>query len=112
MADHLIDGPSSEADTILSGRQLKMNLKIGLRNIPLVRCAALLTAFILPVSAFAQNCALCYTQAAGAGERIIQALRGGILILVIPPILICTALTVMAYRKRNQFAEEPFVIEE
>ena len=67
---------------------------------------ALLVALWVPVSAFGQNCALCYTQAAGAGARIIQALRGGILILVLPPMLICIALTIMAYRKRNQFAEE------
>ena len=89
-----------------------MNLTIGVRNFSATRVAALLAAFVMPVSAFAQNCALCYTQAAGAGERIIQALRGGILILVVPPILICAALTVMAYRKRNQFAEDQFVAEE
>ena len=70
------------------------------------RMAALLAVLWMPASAFAQNCALCYTQAAGSGARIIQALRGGILILVIPPILICTALTIMAYRKRNQFCEK------
>jgi hypothetical protein len=72
----------------------------------LARLAALVAALGIPASTFAQNCALCYTQAAGAGERLIQALRSGILILVAPPILICTALTVMAYRKRNQFKEE------
>jgi hypothetical protein len=83
-----------------------MNRKNGLRIRGIARMAALLAALWVPASAFAQNCALCYTQAAGAGARIIQALRGGILILVIPPILICTALTVMAYRKRNQFSEE------
>jgi hypothetical protein len=68
--------------------------------------AAPLVALGIPASAFAQNCALCYTQAAGAGARVIEALRGGILILVIPPILICTGLTVMANRRRNQFTEE------
>ncbi|MGA7792264.1 MAG: hypothetical protein WCA19_04445 [Candidatus Acidiferrales bacterium] len=83
-----------------------MNGKNGRRIRGIARMAALLAALWVPASAFAQNCALCYTQAAGAGARIIQALRGGILILVIPPILICTALTVMAYRKRNQFSEE------
>ena len=83
-----------------------MNRKRGLRIRGIARMAALLAALWVPASAFSQNCALCYTQAAGAGARIIQALRGGILILVIPPILICTALTVMAYRKRNQFSEE------
>ena len=68
--------------------------------------AAFIAALWMPASTSAQNCALCYTQAAGAGARIIQALRDGILILVVPPLLICTALTVMAYRKRNMFSEE------
>jgi hypothetical protein len=70
------------------------------------RMAAFVAALWVPASTTAQNCALCYTQAAGAGARIIQALRGGIVILVVPPLLICTALTVMAYRKRNTFSEE------
>jgi hypothetical protein len=83
---------------------MKRNSGFGIRL--LARMAALVAALWVPAAAFAQNCALCYTQAAGAGARIIQALRGGILILVIPPLLICTALTVMAYRKRNQFVEE------
>jgi hypothetical protein len=78
--------------------------RLDIRRI--ARMAAFLAALCVPASAFAQSCALCYTQAAGAGQRIIQALRGGIIILVIPPILICTALTVMAYRKRNYFTEE------
>jgi hypothetical protein len=68
--------------------------------------AGLLAALWVPSLAFAQNCALCYTQAAAGGSRLIQALRSGILILVIPPMLICVAFTVMAYRKRNQFNEE------
>lgn len=83
-----------------------MNLKSGLEIRFLVRMVALVAAIWIPASTFAQNCALCYTQAAGAGERLIQALRSGILVLVAPPILICTALTVMAYRKRNHFNEE------
>jgi len=83
-----------------------MNRKSGLEIRFLARMVALVAALGIPASTFAQNCALCYTQAAGAGERLIQALRSGILILVAPPILICTALTVMAYRKRNQFKEE------
>jgi len=55
---------------------------------------------------FAQNCALCYTQAAGSGSRMIHALKSGILILMIPPMCICIGLTVMAYKKRNQFNED------
>jgi hypothetical protein len=72
----------------------------------LIRGAALFIALLTPALAFAQNCALCYSQAAGSGARLIQALRSGILILVFPPMLICIGLAFMAYRKRNQFNEE------
>lgn len=61
---------------------------------------ALLT---LPIPAFSQNCALCYTQAASAGARMIQALRSGILVLIVPPMFMWVAVTVIVYRKRNQF---------
>ena len=67
------------------------------------RGVALLIALGIPALTFAQNCALCYTQAAGSGSRMIHALRSGILILVIPPMGICIGLTVMAWKKRNQF---------
>jgi hypothetical protein len=53
--------------------------------------------------AFSQSCALCYTQASASGARFIAALRGGILVLVIPPMFMSVGITVMAYRKRNQF---------
>lgn len=70
------------------------------------RALALLASLAVPVMVSAQNCALCYTQAAGSGERLVQALRSGIAILVVPPMLICIGITVMAYKKRNQFNEE------
>jgi len=70
------------------------------------RGSALLLALAVPAITCAQNCALCYTQAAGAGSRMIAALKSGILILVFPPMLICIGIAVMAYRKRNQFNEE------
>jgi hypothetical protein len=70
------------------------------------RAFALLAALFVPSLAFAQNCALCYTQAAGAGQRLIHALRSGILMLVAPPMLICIAIAVMAYKKRNHFHGE------
>jgi hypothetical protein len=70
------------------------------------RSAALGVGLVVPGLTYAQNCALCYTQAAGAGSRMIQALKSGIVILVIPPMLICIGLSVLAYRKRNQFNEE------
>jgi hypothetical protein len=70
------------------------------------RTAALATALALPALTYAQNCSLCYTQAAGAGSRMIAALKSGILILVAPPMLICLGIAWMAYKKRNQFNEE------
>ena len=69
----------------------------------LFRALGLVAALSMPSLLFAQNCALCYTQAAGSGQRVIQALRGGILMLVAPPMLICIAIAVMTYRKRNRF---------
>jgi len=60
-------------------------------------------ALATPALTFAQSCALCYTQAAGSGSRMIAALRSGILILAVPPTLICAGITWMAYKKRNQF---------
>ncbi len=64
---------------------------------------AMALAVLAPASAMAQGCALCYTQAAGSGERMIAALKSGILVLVFPPMGICVLLTVMGYKKRNKF---------
>lgn len=61
---------------------------------------------LCPSLAFAQSCSLCYTQAAGSGSRMIAALRSGILVLAVPPVLICGGIAWMAYRKRNQFNDE------
>ena len=64
---------------------------------------ALGVVFVLTLSlpAFSQSCALCYTQAASSGQRIIQALRSGILILVIPPTLGSIGM-VFLLRQRGQ----------
>ncbi len=69
---------------------------------------ALLFAMLLSgaVAASAQNCALCYTQAAGSGSKLKAALRSGILILIFPPMMICTGLIVTSYRRRNRFHQE------
>ncbi len=69
---------------------------------------ALLGLIILlaPVPAFAQSCALCYTQAASSGSRMIQALRSGILILIAPPTFMTIGMIVVCYRKRKQTRDE------
>ena len=55
-----------------------------------------------PLPAFSQSCALCYTQAASAGARMIQALRSGILILIVPPTFMSVGMIFIVYHKRNQ----------
>ena len=57
----------------------------------------------VPLPAFGQSCALCYTQAASAGARMIQALRSGILILIIPPTFMSIGMIFILHHKRNQF---------
>lgn len=73
-----------------------------------IRTVTLVWAALQPGLAWAQGCALCYTQAAGSGSRVIQALKSGILILVVPPMLICLGITWMAYKKRNAFNEDAY----
>jgi len=62
----------------------------------------MLVVMLTPVSAFSQNCALCYTQAASSGARMIHALQSGILILVLPPTLGSIGMIFVVYQKRNQ----------
>ncbi|MFZ3212817.1 MAG: hypothetical protein WA188_15040 [Terriglobales bacterium] len=65
----------------------------------------ILAVLLFPVVAAAQSCALCYTQAASSTQRFIAALRSGIIILIIPPMFMSIGITVLAYRKRNQFKD-------
>jgi hypothetical protein len=64
-----------------------------------------LAILVAPLPAFSQSCALCYTQAASSGGRMIQALRSGILILIVPPTLMSVGMIFIVYRKRNQFRQ-------
>jgi hypothetical protein len=59
-----------------------------------------LYASALPV--MAQSCALCYTQAASAGGRMIEALKSGILVLIVPPTLMSIGMVFIMYRNRNR----------
>ena len=61
-----------------------------------------LIILLAPVPVFAQSCALCYTQAASSGSRMIQALKSGILILIVPPTLGSIGMIFVVYHKRNQ----------
>ncbi len=60
----------------------------------------------VPLPAFSQSCALCYTQAAASGQRMIEALKSGILILIVPPTLMTVFMIGILYHKRNQCRAE------
>jgi len=64
---------------------------------------AVLAVLVLGCTSYAQNCSLCYTQAASAGSKIIHGLRSGIIVLIVPPMFMSVGITLLAYRKRNQF---------
>jgi len=76
----------------------KHNSRLRLIRLGLAGLILLLAA----VPAFSQQCALCYTQAASAGARMIQALKSGILILIVPPTLGSVGMIFVVHRKRNQ----------
>ncbi len=71
-------------------------VRLGLRVI------VALAVFAHPRVLLAQSCALCYTQAVSAGGRMIEALRSGILILIIPPTLVSIGMIFIMYRNRNR----------
>jgi hypothetical protein len=56
-----------------------------------------------PSPGYSQSCALCYTQAASVGARMIQALRSGILILIIPHTFMSVGMIFIVHHKRNEF---------
>src|SRR5271165_1580672 len=81
---------------------MKLSRSIWVLGMALAGLIILLT----PMPAFAQSCALCYTQAASSGSRMIQALRSGILILIAPPTFMTIGMIFVCYRKRNQTRDD------
>jgi len=50
---------------------------------------------------YGQSCAMCYTTVAGGGKGVIHALQGGIIVLLIPPVLLFSGLTILLFRWRT-----------
>jgi hypothetical protein len=78
----------------------KHNLFFYLRQIAL--WVFVMLAITAPIPVLAQSCALCYTQAASSGSKMIQALRSGILILIVPPTLGTVGLIFVVNRRIHQ----------
>ena len=62
---------------------------------------AIVVNLLAPDALHAQGCALCYQSAAASGIHFIQALRSGILILLLAPLVVFAAIVILAYRKRG-----------
>ena len=86
-------------------RRVPEKMRVERRLRPIAMVLALCALLGAPLSAFAQSCSLCYTQAASAGTRMIQALQSGILILIVPPTVMSVFMIFIVYRKRNQFRQ-------
>jgi hypothetical protein len=70
--------------------------------------AAILALVLMgPTAAHAQGCAMCYTSAAAAKAGALQALRSGILILLLPPLVMMGIIAGVIYRYRNRFSGSP-----
>lgn len=81
-------------------------LKLGRFGKAALSVSALLAAAMTSApAAFAQGCALCYNDAAATGPQAQAALRHGILILMIPPMLMFSGLFGILYRRRNAHHE-------
>jgi hypothetical protein len=50
---------------------------------------------------YGQSCAMCYTTVAGGGKPVIHALQGGIIVLLIPPVLLFSGLMILLFRWRT-----------
>jgi len=93
-------------EVAMLGKKLRAKMRVE-RPFLLVGIALIaLVMLAVPLPAFSQSCALCYTQAASAGARMIQALRSGILILIVPPTLMSVGMIFIVYRKRHQFRQD------
>jgi 4-amino-4-deoxy-L-arabinose transferase-like glycosyltransferase len=64
-----------------------------------------------PVTAFAQSCAMCYTTASAAKANAIQALKSGILVLLLPSFVVL-GIGAVTFRSRDRFNDGPGVDEE
>ena len=90
-----------------------MKEKIGATRIYQLLALGLiaLAVVFMPMTAFSQGCALCYTQAASSGAKMIAALKNGILILVLPPTLGSIGMVFLVHRKRNQIRRDESGVE-
>jgi hypothetical protein len=69
----------------------------------IVGVGGLLVAFNCSTVGWSQGCSMCYNSAASAKASAIEALKHGILILLIPPLAMFIGIFALAFRRRNGF---------
>jgi hypothetical protein len=80
---------------------MKMKIRLTIRTaVVLALGLSLLLVSFVP-SAAAQGCAMCYQNASASGPQGAQALRHGILILMLPTLTLFTGIFALIYRRRN-----------
>jgi hypothetical protein len=63
----------------------------------------LLVALNCATVGWSQGCSMCYNSAAAAKGSAVEALKHGILILLIPPLAMFVGIFALAFRRRNRF---------
>ena len=83
-----------------------MNLPAKSLSIFLKRSLLVVFFLVSPAALYAQGCSMCYQSAAASGPRTIHALKQGIIVLMIPPVLITGVIAFITFRKRDQFSDD------
>ncbi len=64
-----------------------------------------LAAWASSSAAFAQTCPACYNNAASQAPGLLQALRTGVLVMMLPCLAMFIVIYAVLYRRRNSFRE-------
>jgi hypothetical protein len=72
-------------------------------RIKLTRVAAGLAALACSSVALAQTCPACYNNAASQNPGLLQALKTGILVMMLPTLIMFVVIFTVLYRRRNSF---------
>jgi hypothetical protein len=67
---------------------------------------AFLAIALSPASLYARSCPMCYQAAANSSSQFFEALKHGIIFMMLGPLVITGAIVYIAYQKRNQFSKE------
>jgi len=67
----------------------------------ILSCAGLALVLLLASHAAAQGCAMCYQNASASGAQGREALRHGVLVLLLPTLSLFVGILALMYRRRN-----------